>query len=224
MTLTRLARTWRDVQVSGRGRLAYAPARYTVDGLELGLGDNRLRLSATLDDRLAGHFELAAPTLATLAPAVRGRLAAHGVLSGSVQEPALVAELEGADLGFSTWAIARADGQVDLDLRARDRAAAESVLDDARGHDRHGRVTTQLSGRPDARAGLRLDDPARAARTGVGRGIVAGAYRRTQLERPRFAAGCARPRRLRAQTVQPRRVLEEVSAAICRSAGLVGGE
>ena len=71
---------------------------YRFDKVRIAAGVNRVDVTGTWGERIAGRFSVDAPDLATLWPDFRGRLRGSGVFGGSVDRPVVDLDLDGADL------------------------------------------------------------------------------------------------------------------------------
>lgn len=118
------------------GTVGRAADVYSVDGLRVTAGANRLEAQGRWGRELAATFRVEAPELADLWPGLSGRLAGSGELGGTLARPRLALDLAGEALAFGNFRAAalEAEGGLDradrLDLRvaARDVRAGERLL------------------------------------------------------------------------------------------------
>lgn len=138
-----------EADVDLAGRLRGQPARlhlaaqgaernWTLAGLDLRLGDNRVQGEGRLDETLQGRLTIALPRLGQLWPGLRGRLEGALALAGSRQAPAGSLTLEGRQLGM---------GERSLEV-----LSLAGRLDEAQ------RGSVQLSGRDIRIDAVRLDE------------------------------------------------------------------
>ena len=124
--------------VSGQGRIEIAPGRLHSPGMALGVGDNRLQASGSWGERLDVAFEVDAPELSALWPALQGRIVGDGRLVGPLRQPELTLDVRGRSLGLAEHRIAsleleveRSDAQQTLRLAIRDAQIAGQAVQSA---------------------------------------------------------------------------------------------
>lgn len=118
--------------IAGNGDVTLSNHRQVIDHLILSLGDNRLSIHGEIADTLALDWQLEAPQLAQIYPAIAGAAESTGSLRGTLGEPLITAQVSGRELRYSANRIATLDfrldtdpqGNLDLDLNARGIAAA----------------------------------------------------------------------------------------------------
>lgn len=122
-----------EAQLDLKGRLRGQPAqlgvqatgagqRWSVGKLAVQLGDNRINGSGSLDQRLAGRFDIKLPRLGQLWPRLQGQANGRLDLAGTLDAPQGNLTLHGQQL-------AQAENRVQrLDLRARLDAAQRATL------------------------------------------------------------------------------------------------
>lgn len=80
------------------GTLAREGDLLRVDDLRVNAGVNRVQVSGTWGERIAGRFRVDAPDLATLWPGFRGQLRGAGQVGGTTARPTLDLDLTGSNL------------------------------------------------------------------------------------------------------------------------------
>ncbi len=142
--LRRLSGSVRDYPVRGTGGVAFADQRLDLHQLELGSGDNHIRVHGSVAARVDLAFDIDAPKLDQISPAWRGALRGSGRARGPRANPNLSLRVRGEDLGFRDYAadLVHADAQIDpsdatassVDIRVRalragDRRVSEITLE-----------------------------------------------------------------------------------------------
>ncbi len=84
-----------QVQAKGGGE------KWTLAGLDVRLGDNRIKGVGSLDQRLSAQLDLALPRLGQLWPQLRGQLRGRLDLTGSLQAPQGQLDLQGQQLALA---------------------------------------------------------------------------------------------------------------------------
>ena len=98
----------------------------TFDDVRVHAGVNRMDLSGSWGERIAGRFRIDAPDLATLLPGFEGRVRGAGEVGGTIDHPTLALDLDGSQLATGNLRIQalRAEGglgardRLELDLEA----------------------------------------------------------------------------------------------------------
>ncbi len=102
-----------------QAQAAGAGERWSVDKLDIRLGDNRVQGQGSLDQRLAGKLTLAMPRLGQLWPQLAGQLNGQLDLAGSLQAPQAQLKLRGTQLAYQQQKIATLDVAAALDSQQR---------------------------------------------------------------------------------------------------------
>ncbi|MBV8496851.1 MAG: translocation/assembly module TamB domain-containing protein, partial [Gammaproteobacteria bacterium] len=152
-----LSGTLRGVAASGSGTVTHAGTTWGFSGVRIGLGTTSLALDGHVGERLDVNFSVATRDLSLLAPESRGQLNAAGTVSGTLDDPAIIANAHGRDFEYQGVKLASLDADVNFNPGA---AGSESKVD-VRLHklSYHGRtfdaVVLSLSGLPaDYQVGL----------------------------------------------------------------------
>ena len=147
IALDHLAGQWRGQILRGRGEFERSAARSALRAAHLEVGANVLDAELTLAPALAGRFTLAAPDLAAVLPAWRGRLDAHGELGGTLAHPALRGVLAGTQLAIGHWQASALSARVDLDAARTTASRIDLTLRDlGHGDTRYGELTLHGEG------------------------------------------------------------------------------
>lgn len=96
--LHNLQGTLRSQPVKGRGRVSYESGSYSVSGADLRFGTAHLEASGRYGGRHSLSWQLSVPDASQLLPETSGSLNSQGTLSGSEDEPRLVASLAAQEL------------------------------------------------------------------------------------------------------------------------------
>ena len=98
--LQSLQATVNDYLLTGRADVGYDGAAWQVDNVQLSTGDNHLALSARLeaDETMQAALTIDAPSLGILYPDLEGRLDGTANVTGSLSEPVIDLDIQGADL------------------------------------------------------------------------------------------------------------------------------
>ena len=80
------------------GTVARTQGTWQLDKVQITAGVNHVDLSGTWGARIAGKFRVDAPDLATLWPGFHGQLHGSGVVGGTVEQPLVDLDLDGAGL------------------------------------------------------------------------------------------------------------------------------
>ncbi|BAN48961.1 translocation/assembly module TamB domain-containing protein [Metapseudomonas resinovorans] len=128
-----------------QGRVAGAGELWSVNGLQLRLGDNRVSGQAQLDRRLSGRLDLALNQLGQLWPGLFGQAQGRLDLAGSLQNPQGNLTLSGQRLGQGDRRIERLslDARLDAGQRGRLQLSAEGL---ASGDSKLGNLKVEGSG------------------------------------------------------------------------------
>ncbi|QIK36875.1 translocation/assembly module TamB [Caldichromatium japonicum] len=97
----------------------------SIQGLRLTSGPSRLSLSGRIAQSLDLALNLDAPEIASLWPGAAGQLTLDARMSGDRRSPSVRLELKGEGMRLGEQALARLEGQAELDLGGRGRAALQ---------------------------------------------------------------------------------------------------
>jgi translocation and assembly module TamB len=152
----------RSLPVSGRADVNLSGDRLEVRAGTLAVGENSFQGSGRLDaDTVALNATLELASLAELHAAARGNLQATAEVSGSRNEPRIILEANGADLGWQAWRAEQLHVDLDVDL-AGDRASdvVAEIVGAAQGPGPGATLRVSGEGTPrDHRARLELTRP-----------------------------------------------------------------
>lgn len=134
-----------------QGRLSKSAATWTLKGLKLRQGENRLSGSGHWGQTIAGNFDVQLQRLQSLwffgGSAPRGQLSGAVNLSGSESSPVLDLQLKGAGLGYDDLRIQSLALQGSVGLDNRNQGKVSLTADDVRQGDLSlGNVQLALSG------------------------------------------------------------------------------
>jgi translocation and assembly module TamB len=177
-----------DAQIDLSGRLRGQPAQlraeatgrgehWSLQRLDLRLGDNRIDGSGELNQRLSGQLRVNLPRLGQLWPQLQGQLQGQLDLAGSLQAPQGQLSLQGQHLAYTDQRLQRVqlDATLDSAQQARVELDAQGIV---LGETELGRLTASGQGdRRQQRLQLKLDGPLlQSALTIAGR-LDQGAWR-----------------------------------------------
>ena len=102
-----LQATVNDYTLTGDGRFDFDGDTWTVDSFALQSGENRLALTASLDEgnRINADARIDAPTLSALYPDIEGRLHADATVTGTLDEPIIDLDLTASNIVLGALSI-----------------------------------------------------------------------------------------------------------------------
>lgn len=120
-----------DETLAGNGDITLRDSGQVIDSLILRLGENSLTIHGEITQSLSLDWQLEAPRLAQLHPALAGAATSTGTLRGTLEQPLVNAHLGASQLGYGEYAIEHLDtdfstaqqGNMTVDLNARGIAA-----------------------------------------------------------------------------------------------------
>lgn len=103
--------------------------QWQLSQADLRLGDNRIHGTAQLDQALAGNLKIELPRLVQLWPGLAGRIEGDMQLSGSLEQPQAVAQLQGRGIAYDGQRIGQFElkGELLAEQRAQFALAAQRI-------------------------------------------------------------------------------------------------
>ena len=105
----------RDETVHARGAVQRDRKGWRARDVYARFADAQVRLDGSLRDTIEARWSLSAPSLQKLLPDAAGSIESHGMASGTLKSPHIVAEARGANLRYAGWSVRNLslDGDVD---------------------------------------------------------------------------------------------------------------
>ena len=156
-----LAGTLRELPLHGAGSVARQASTWRFDSVRTQVGGAMIALDGSLGRTADVKFDVRAPDLSLLPGGWRGRLAAAGILRGTVQDPAINATVTGGALQYGQITVGELDARIDADThRSTDSHLLLHVRNLAAGSRRIDEVQLTLDGATvQHRLALRLRAP-----------------------------------------------------------------
>ncbi|HEY9119998.1 MAG TPA: translocation/assembly module TamB domain-containing protein [Marinobacter sp.] len=131
-----LSGTWQSNDALVRGALDSDAGAWTLSGLELQVGDNRITGSGKWSRNIEGNLALEIPSPETFLPALSGSLSGTASISGTPEQPQGSARLSGSDLAWQELSLDNLDLKANLgeglsvsaDVEARELRYGEQLL------------------------------------------------------------------------------------------------
>ena len=122
------AKTQLELAVQGAQQSAQKQ-QWQLSQADLRLGDNRIHGTAQLDQALAGNLKIELPRLVQLWPGLAGRIEGDMQLSGSLEQPQAVAQLQGRGIAYDGQRIGQFElkGELLAEQRAQFALAAQRI-------------------------------------------------------------------------------------------------
>lgn len=126
LTIEKLHGTLLDSPIQGRGKLAFAEQRLTIDQLQLQSSANRLTADGILAETRSNlDFSIDAPNLAAVWPGLSGSIKGKGTVRGNYLDPAVKAQLNANKLSYQEFRFS----QLTLNLDYAEALGQRSKLD-----------------------------------------------------------------------------------------------
>ncbi|WP_289303204.1 translocation/assembly module TamB domain-containing protein [Methylophaga sp. UBA3996] len=114
----RLSGTLRQKPLAIEAKLRTQAEDVWIDTLKANSGDSQMSLNGQLqNDILDIDWTLSSPDLQDLYPGLQGQLSGEGELTGSVEQPRILAEINGQALAFETTKVETLSGNIDVSLQ-----------------------------------------------------------------------------------------------------------
>lgn len=108
----------RGVTASGGGTVARRGKAWELGGIRIGLGRTQIEASGRIGSEVDLGFALEAEDLSWLHEQASGRLSARGRVSGTADDPVVLASIHGSSLHHAGINLARLDADIDFDSRS----------------------------------------------------------------------------------------------------------
>ena len=118
--LQQLGGQWQGQALSGKGEVRMAQGKLLLDAVKLSVGNNQLEADGQIDgETLDVRFAIDGKNLAAFYPELRGQLNGQGQVQGKATAPQIVATLQGSNLAFADYQMARLDAKLDSHLQGQ---------------------------------------------------------------------------------------------------------
>jgi translocation and assembly module TamB len=108
----------RDYPVDSHGMVSWGNKKINIKDVKLDIGDSKLRVSGSRDEKWAMRAELNAPDLNALCPYSRGQLIIKVDVAGPRATPHIIANIAGDRIAFEDYLIGKIAGNFDIDLQS----------------------------------------------------------------------------------------------------------